>query len=504
MYKDAMLQVLTHFYQCDKILRPDLQPTLCGAPTKLSDGIIALETAIAGTVPPFGELLDPEKTYNKMSFDEIKRMLPELSIPNLIKELGQNTSISEFVIVRSPVFLQRLSKIMSHTPPDILRAFFVWKAIQEYASRIEDPKLEPLKRFQRELKGRPTAATSERWKQCIQAVGQEVPWILSKFYIQDNFPGKAKEFGSKIINDVREAFAALLQNAAWMAHEDRDVAQKKVQSLAQKVGYPTRNPDVLSSPSLSSYYKALDIRNTTYFENKLRTAAFNAHLEWQKLGKPTQHEDFGMSPLTVTAWYTANRNEIGFPAAFLQSPVLYNVSIPSYLSYGALGSVSGHEISHGFDPSGSKYDYDGKFRNWWSNSTREAFERKATCFVNQYSNYTIPKSHEKYRVNGSLTLDENVADAGGVHAAFSAWRKHEKGHPAPLLKGLEYFTKDQLFFVAYGRFWCSNGESEELYRRMLMNAHAPEEVRLLGTMENSREFKEAFGCTGQKPQCELW
>ncbi|RFU31702.1 hypothetical protein B7463_g4631, partial [Scytalidium lignicola] len=371
---------------------------------------------------------------------------------------SQSRSTSKFVIIRSPIFLQQLSKILSHTPSNVIEAFFVWKAIQEYAPRIEDPKLKPLKQFQNKLGGRLTETSEERWKQCVRDVGQEVSWILSKFYIKQKFPAEAKDLGNQIIANVRNALVDLLQNAAWMTR------------------YPTRNPNVLLARSLNIYYEHLN------------------------LGKPTQHDEFRMSPLTVTAWYTANHNEIGFPAAFLQPPVPFDPSVPSYLSYGALGSVIGHELTHGFDPSGSQYDYDGRLRNWWSNSTREAFAHKSNCFVYQYSNYTIPKSHGKYRVNGSLTLSENVVDAGGVHAAFWAWRRREERSFATLLRVLEYFTKDQLFIVSYGRFWCSNGDSEELYRKMLINAHAPEDVRLLGTMENSREFKQAFGCTESKPQ----
>ena len=505
-YKDIIEQVLANFYSGRNLQGFNQLSGHQELTASLADGIIYFESRVAEALPPISELFssDPKQAYNKMDLREVEKLLPELSIPSIMQALSPEGLHGRSVIVRSPRFIRQLSKILSSTPSRILEGFFIWKVVQEYSSRIEHPVLDPLKQFQNKLSGIPQNSTEDRWKQCVLETVEEMPWIVSKFYVQEKFSHETKMFAGHIIDDITNEFAEVLKSATWMTSEDRHVARKKAHSVLPRVGYPTSNPNVLDSHSLESYYSGLNISSATYAENKARAALFNTNLEWSKLGKPTRREDFGMHSLMITANYVPNQNKIGFPAAYLQPPLLFDPVVPVYLSYGVLGAVAGHELSHGFDPAGSQYDYDGKLRNWWSDNTREAFNDKAACFVDQYSNYSVPYSHGKYQVNGSLTLGENIADAGGVHAAFSAWGRREKANPAALLRGLEHFTKKQLFFVAYGRNWCSKSTGEQLYRRMLANAHAPEQVRLLGTMENSAEFKNAFQCEERQPIYKLW
>jgi len=222
------------------------------------------------------------------------------------------------------------------------------------------------------------------------------------------------------------------------------------------------------------------------------------------LGKPVDRDQWGMTVPTVNAYYDPAANLILFPGGIMQFPV-FDVNVPQYLSYGAFGSVSGHELSHAFDSTGRHYDENGTYTDWWTNSTVAGFKKRADCFVDQYSNFTVPGPENKdLHVNGRLTLGENIADAGGLSASFSAWQKRRKETPNQDLPGLDYFSQEQLFFVAYGNWWCGKSRKESAINHIYTDPHAPKFARILGTMANSRDFKESFQCKDKEPVCELW
>jgi endothelin-converting enzyme len=202
--------------------------------------------------------------------------------------------------------------------------------------------------------------------------------------------------------------------------------------------------------------------------------------------------------------YNPPGNEIVFPAGIMQFPV-FDVNVPHYLSYGAFGSVSGHELSHAFDSTGRHYDQNGNYTDWWTEKTVAGFKERADCFVSQYSNYTIDGLDNKpLHVNGKLTLGENIADAGGISASFSAWKKRAKETPNQDLPGLDFFTQEQLFFISYANWWCGKSRKEAAVNRIYTDPHAPKWARILGTVANSKDFLESFQCKERKPVCELW
>lgn len=256
--------------------------------------------------------------------------------------------------------------------------------------------------------------------------------------------------------------------------------------------------------SLLDFYRPIEISSSTFFKNYLSMARFEVAEEWSSLGKPVDRDQWGMTVPTVNAYYNPPGNEIVFPAGIMQFPV-FDVEVPQYLSYGAFGSVSGHELSHAFDSTGRHYDQNGNFTDWWTNNTVAGFETRADCFVDQYHNYSIPgPDGSPLHVNGKLTLGENIADAGGVSAAFAAWKKRQSETPNEHLPGLEFFTQEQLFFVSYANWWCGKSRKETAISRIYTDPHAPKWARILGTMANSRAFKESFKCASTKPVCELW
>jgi endothelin-converting enzyme len=260
----------------------------------------------------------------------------------------------------------------------------------------------------------------------------------------------------------------------------------------------------MNPSSLYEYYQSINITPSTFFENAMHMQKFGVASMWSEYGKPVDRDSWGMTVPTVNAYYNPPGNEIVFPAGIMQFPV-FDVNVPQYLSYGAFGSVSGHELSHAFDSTGRHYDQNGNYSNWWNNATVAGFEKRAECFVDQYAEYTVPGPDNKpLHVNGKLTLGENIADAGGVAAAFSAWQRRRDETPNEDLPGLDFFTQEQLFFVSYANWWCGKSRKETAINRIYTDPHAPKWARILGTMANSREFKESFGCAKKEPVCELW
>ena len=256
--------------------------------------------------------------------------------------------------------------------------------------------------------------------------------------------------------------------------------------------------------SLHKLYESVPISSSAYFSNALAISKFDVHEEWSAYGKPVDRDGWDMSVPTVNAYYNPPGNEIVFPAGIMQFPV-FDVNVPQYLSYGAFGSVSGHELSHAFDSTGRHYDQNGNYTDWWTKDTVKNFQERAECFVKQYSNFTVEGPDGKpLHVNGKLTLGENIADAGGVAAAFTAWQKRAAEKPNQDLPGLDHFTQEQLFFVSYSNWWCGKTRKQTAINSIYLDPHAPKWARVLGTMANSRAFKESFRCANKEPVCELW
>lgn len=329
-------------------------------------------------------------------------------------------------------------------------------------------------------------------------------WILSRFFVEKAFSAEAKAFGDTIITDIKTEFTKKLKAAKWMDKDTTKKAVEKVHNIVQKIGYPTNSPDIMDPPKLHRYYATVNISSDAFFGNALAVRQFAVKDEWSALGKPVDRDQWGMTVPTVNAYYNPPGNEIVFPAGIMQFPV-FDVNVPAYMSYGAFGSVAGHELSHAFDSTGRHYDQNGNYTDWWSNSTIEAFEEKTECFISQYANFTVSGPDDKpLHVNGRLTLGENIADAGGLSASFQAWKRRAGEKPNKNLPGLEHFSQEQLFFVSYSNWWCGKTRKDTAINRIYTDPHAPKWARILGTMANSREFRESFQCKVKKPTCQLW
>ncbi|KAJ5878839.1 hypothetical protein N7455_002304 [Penicillium solitum] len=472
---------------------------------KTAEDVVAFEKKLADVTPDTQTQEDVTKYYNPLSVKETEALVPEISFADIISSLAPHDYKGDRLIVGSPSYMKALSVLLKDTPRETILLFLQWKLIQAFAGVIEDASIEPLRRFENELAGKEPQAKEERWRKCLGHLDEGLEWSLSRFYVLDAFSEDSKKLGDQIVSDIKERFIFTLDQTNWMSPDVRKLGIEKVGNIIQKIGFPTKSPNVLDPEDVNKFYRELELSKDTFFENEVAVARFQLRGEWSKLGKPTNRDEWGMSAPTVNAYYNPPGNEIVFPAGIMQPPAFYGPSAPLYLAYGAFGAVSGHELSHAFDSTGRHYDESGNYTNWWDDKTVEAFEERAQCFVDQYSKFTVIGPEDKVlHVNGRLTLGENIADAGGLTASYHAWKKHDEAKPDLHLPGLDAFTKEQLFFISYGNWWCGKTTKEAAEQAIYNDPHAPKSARIIETMANSREFKNAFSCPDRKPACKLW
>ncbi|KAJ4286152.1 hypothetical protein N0V90_013501 [Kalmusia sp. IMI 367209] len=452
--------------------------------------VIDLEKKLAAASPPTEDREDVTKYYNPMPIDQAANLTPQIDLKALIQGLAPSNVDVGRVIVMTPDYLKELSSIISETDAKVLQNYFIWKTIQSFSGYIEADAIKPYKRFANELVGKDPDSTPERWRRCVGHIDDGLGWFLSRFFVEKAFSAEAKKFGDTIINDIKAEFAKKLKAAKWVDKTTTKKAIDKVHNIVQKIGYPTKSPDIMDPAKLQKYYSLVNISSETFFTNALSVRQFAVSDEWSALGKPVDRDQWGMTVPTVNAYYNPPGNEIVFPAGIMQFPV-FDVDVPAYMSYGAFGSVAGHELSHAFDSTGRHYDQIGNYTDWWSNETVKAFEKRAECFVDQYTNYTVPGPDDK-------------PPPRGLSASFQAWKRRAHQKPNQDLPGLDHFTQDQLFFVTYSNWWCGKSRKETAIQRIYTDPHAPKWARILGTMANSREFRESFKCEEKKPTCQLW
>ncbi|OAT06842.1 neprilysin [Blastomyces gilchristii SLH14081] len=445
-----------------------------------------------------------ENTSEKYPLFDAQVLLPQVSLQRIISAKAPKGYKAKQIGVLGVDTVKALSKLLAKTSNPVLESFLKWKVIQRYSSDIEDPIISLYRRFNRILAGQDPDSFTERWEMCIPTVNSGLGWILSKVFIEKAFSEESKKFGDQIILDIKDVFVETLKDTMWLSEKVRNVAIKKVENIVQKIGYSTKSPDVRSAEALKEWYRGLTI-TSAFFQNRVNVQKFLSNREWAKLGKPTDRDEWLMTMTTVNAYYDPPGNEIVFPAGIMQNTLFYNPSVPKYLTYGAFGAVGGHELTHAFDDKGRNFNEYGNKTNWWDEKTEKEFANRAECFIKQYSNFTVPGPDGKaLHVKGEKTLGENIADAGGLKAAYRAWKKRDAVSPSPSLPGLGNYTNEQLFFLSFGTFWCAKSTPERTAIRIETDEHSPPSARILGTVANSPHFRAAFNCPVKEPTCNLW
>ncbi|KAI8357779.1 hypothetical protein BD560DRAFT_196969 [Blakeslea trispora] len=340
-------------------------------------------------------------------------------------------------------------------------------------------------------------------------------FMAGRYYVLEKFDIKTKESIKAIADDIKQVLLDSFHQLEWLDEKTRRNAERKLNKLTVKIGYSESSPDVMSPVSLSSYYGAFIIKPDDYFSNYVNGRISTVSNAWRQVGKPIDKGVWWMYPHEVDAYSRSAFNEIGIPAGILQG-LYFEESRPEYLNYGAIGSVLGHEMTHGYDSRGRRYDADGKLFQWWTEHTAKEYEVKADCFVKQYNNFTVTdEKGQPVNVNGKFTLAENLADNGGVKKAVEAWKSRylkdpsSKQHNNMRLPGLNALSPEQLFFISFARTYCKNITPAQAKKKVLTDNHAPYKWRINAPLQNSFEFAEAFRCPAGSPmnpvkKCSLW
>ena len=448
-----------------------------------ADVVMGIETKLAQASITRVENRDPQKTYNKRTLAALNGEAPGFDFEKFLAGMG--ASASPEVNVRQPAFFTGFAALARSAPPAEWRTYLRW-----HAARTAAPLLS--RAFQDEdfafngktLNGTPQQ--EEPWRRVQAATDVALGEAVGPIYVARAFSPRAKERMKVVVENMRAALKERIEALPWMSAETKTQAQRKLAAFGVKIGYP----DVWKD------YSALTIsRDVPYAENVRRARVFETKRNLAKLGKPIDRTEWGMTPPTVNAYYNASLNEIVFPAGILQPPFFFE-DADDAVNYGGIGVVIGHEMSHGFDDSGSQYDADGNLKNWWTPEDRKAYDARTALIVKQFDSY---KPLPDQSINGRLTLGENIGDFGGIKIAYSALQKALAGKPEEKNARIDGFTPEQRFFLSYATIWRSQFRDESMRVQLNTNPHSPGKWRALGPPSNLPEFYDAFGCAEGSP-----
>jgi putative endopeptidase len=432
---------------------------------------------------------DPSQTYHKIPVKELGVLAPSIDWPKYFSNLG--TPAFTDVDVSAPDFFKALNAVLISTSTADLKTYLRWHLLHSQAPLLARPFVdENFHFFGQTLRG--AAEIEPRWKRCVETTDNELGFALGQKYVEQKFPPEAKARVLSMVQEIEKMLSEDIQSLDWMTPATKQQALIKLRGVTNKIGYPDKWRD----------YSNVSIVRGQLIENDARATQFEVHRRLNQIGQPVDRGEWNMTPPTVNAYYSPLQDNINFPAGILQPPFFDN-RMDAAVNYGAIGSVMGHELTHGFDDQGRQYDAEGNLRNWWTSEDAAEFEKRAECFIKEYSAFTPV---DGVHLNGKLTLGENSADNGGVHLSFMVLMKSLEGKPQPKIDG---FTPQQRFFLGYGQVWCQNVRPEESRMRAQTDPHSPGRDRVNGVLGNMPEFREAFAChEGQPmvhaPACRVW
>ncbi|MDQ3097430.1 MAG: M13 family metallopeptidase, partial [Chloroflexota bacterium] len=438
-----------------------------------ADTVMRMETRLATASMTRVDQRDPDRVYNPRTRADLRAQAPGLDWDTYLDALGTR---EDGVNARQPEFLRECACMAADTPAEEWRTYLRWhlaNARAEYLPKaFEDADFDF---FHRYLQGVPEQ--QPRWKRVLDVVDQRIGEALGQLYVERAFPPEAKEKVLDLVEDLRAALGERIRGLEWMTGPTKEQALRKLAAFRVKMGYPDQWRD----------YSDLEIDRTyPYAANVAAADAFEMRRILSKLGNPVDRDEWRMSPPTVNAYYMSSYNEIVFPAGILQPP-LFDPDADDAVNYGAIGMVIGHEMTHGFDDSGSKFDWDGNLTEWWTAEDRAEYTHRTDRVVRQFDAYEpIPGE----AVNGRLTLGENIADLGGIKIAFAAFQRSARSRA----HDIDGFTPEQRFFLGCAQGWRSVLRDEAMRVRLATDPHSPAEFRVNGPLSNLPEFFDAFGC----------
>jgi len=448
-----------------------------------------IETALAKAALDAVSRRDPNKIYHKLSATELQALTPQFQWPQYFTGIGAPPVYA--LNVTEPEFFKALGQTLASTPIDEIKSYLRWHLAHSSAPVLPTAFVDENFRFYGTLL---TGAKElrPRWKRCVDYTNGDLGEALGQAFVKEAFGAQAKADTLKMVHEIEAALETDIHGLSWMTDTTKKEAVVKLHAISEKIGYPERWRD----------YSALVITRGDALGNSQRSNAFEFHRQLGKIGKPTDKSEWEMTPPTVNAYYNPLQNNINFPAGILQPP-FYSAGADAAVNFGGSGAVIGHELTHGFDDQGRQFDARGNLKDWWTAADGKAFDDRAQCFVDQYSGLTAV---DDVKVNGKLTLGENVADNGGLRISLMAYLARIKVEPA---RTLDDFTPEQRVFLGWGQVWCDNMRPE--FARMLAqtNPHSPARERVNGVVSNMPEFQKAFSCKAGAPmvrpnQCRVW
>jgi len=440
--------------------------------------VMDLETRIAAGHWDKVANRDPVRTYNLVDRRGLAEAAPEVDWVAFAEGLQAPAAVFDAVVVRQPDHLRSVSTLLAEVPMGTWRDWLAWHVVHGHAAYLSSAFVdEDFDFYGRTLSGVPEIR--ERWKRGVSLVEEVLGEAVGQLYVERHFPPRAKERMVELVDHLVEAFRRSLSSRPWLGDDTRREALAKLEQFTPKIGYPDTWRD----------YSALEIVPGDLLGNVRRAVAFEVDRHLAKLGGPVDRGEWFMTPQTVNAYYNPGLNEIVFPAAILQPP-FFDVDADAAANYGGIGAVIGHEIGHGFDDQGSQFDGTGTLRNWWTDDDRAAFRALADALIAQFGELET-RDAPGTKVNGALTVGENIGDLGGLTIGYSAYRISLGGEPAPVLDGL---TGEQRFFLGWAQVWRGVARREEAERLLVVDPHSPMDLRT-NTARNLDEFHEAFGVT---------
>ncbi|MHC2991491.1 peptidase M13 [Pontibacter sp. HJ8] len=438
---------------------------------KNAETIFNLEKKLAAAQMARVEMRDPHKTYNKFSVADFSKTTPNMEWKSLMAKMrvnGQDT-----ILVNNPKFFTELNGLLTSTPAADWQTYLQWNVLKSAAPYLSNDFVEANFAFSQTLSGQ--KIQTPRWQRMSQLTDGTIGELLGQLYVAKHFKPEAKARMDEMIANLIKAYEIRIKGLDWMSAETKEKALAKLSTFRPKVGYPEK----------WKTYDGLEINRNAFFQNVRNAGQWGYNDMVSQLGKPVDRSKWGMTPPTVNAYYSPVMNEIVFPAGILQFP-FFDPNADDAVNYGGIGAVIGHEISHGFDDSGSQYDKDGNLRNWWTAEDRARFQEKADQLVAQYNAYTVL---DTIHVNGKLTLGENIGDLGGLSAAYEAFKMTKQGKSKKKIDG---FTPDQRFFLAWAQVWRGNTLPETAAQLILTDSHSPGEHRTIGAPVNMDAWYKAF------------
>ena len=454
--------------------------------------VMSIETALAQGFLSRTELRDPAKRYHMMTLEEFSGMTPQFQWQDYLHGISMGSF--KTLDVMTPGFFTVMNAQIGTQSLEAWKSYLRWRALHDSAPWMSQAFVqENFDFFNRELMGQQEIAP--RWKRCSRATDNALGEAVGQDWVKKYFSPQKKENMEKLVKALEAALAQDIQQLPWMSEETKKHAEEKLALIRQKIGYPEHWRD----------YSTVTIKRDDLLDNIAQTTVYEDRRNLDKLGKPVDETEWGMTPPTVNAYYSPPMNDINFPAGILQPP-FYDFSKDPAVNFGGIGVVIGHEMTHGFDDQGSKYDGHGNVREWQTPEDRKAFNERTDCEVKEYGSFeTVPG----VKLNGNLTLGENTADNGGLRLAYIALMDTLAKEPAAADKEIDGYTPAQRYFLSFGQVWCENVREQTARDRALTDPHSPGRWRVNGAVQNFDEFGKAFACKKGAPMypensCRVW